>query len=178
MIRSIFPSLDGLRRKKSVVTLAAFEAYTVTAKASRLGKKEYRNNLRLMSTVFITGAGASFGDNIQVADKLHPATPTSPPLINGFFRKDLFEAVKYPPWVAEKDYPDAFKWIRVQVPAVGEIPIGEPPWDQINLEEVFTSVELYREFESPESDAGSMLRIIRNQLVRYISRILALCTQN
>jgi len=131
-----------------------------------------------MNTVYIVGAGASYGDNIEVKDAQHPATPTKPPMIRGFFRRSLLDAIRYEPNQIEKDYPDAFEWIRAQIPRTNGKPVGEPPWDQINLEEVFTAVELRREFESPESDAGARLRIVRNQLVGYITRILGLCTQN
>jgi hypothetical protein len=131
-----------------------------------------------MSTVYIVGAGGSYGDTIEVRDTKHPATPARPPMICGFFRREMFEAIGYEPAQAEKDYPDAFEWIRVENPKTDDKPVGEPPWDEVNLEEIFTAVELRREFESPESDAGARLRIIRNQLVRYITRILALCTQN
>lgn len=131
-----------------------------------------------MSTVFVTGAGASYGDSISIRDSKHPGSPMKPPLICGFFRKDLLDSIHYKPEEVEADYPEAFQWIRLEVPDTSGKPVGEPPWDQINLEEIFTAVELRREFESPESDAGARLRIIRNQLVRYIARILALCTQN
>lgn len=131
-----------------------------------------------MSTVYIVGAGGSHGDTIKIRDAKDPATPTNPPMISGFFRKKMFESIDYKPEQAEADYPDAFEWIRAEIPTTNGKPVGEPPWDQINLEEIFTAVELRREFESPESDAGAHLRIVRNQLVRYIARILALCTQN
>src|SRR5215813_13058034 len=125
-----------------------------------------------MSTVFIVGAGASFGDDILVREQTDLATPTKPPLICGFFRRQLFDSIQYKPKNAEGDYPDAFRWIRSQVPETGDKPVGEPPWDQVNLEEIFTGVELSREFESPESDEGAKLRIIRNQLIAYIAQIL------
>ena len=131
-----------------------------------------------MSAVYIVGAGASHGDTIKIRETKDFATPTKPPLICGFFRKEMFESVGYKPEQAEADYPGAFEWIRAEVPPTDDKPVGEPPWDQVNLEEVFTALELRREFESPESDAGAHLRVVRNQLVRYITRILALCTQN
>ena len=131
-----------------------------------------------MSTVYIVGAGGSHGDTIKVRDAKDSATPTRPPLICGFFRREMLESIGYGPERAEEDYPDAFEWIRVEAPTTDGKPVGEPPWDQINLEEIFTAVELRREFEAPESSAGAHLRIVRNQLVGYISRVLALCTQN
>jgi hypothetical protein len=131
-----------------------------------------------MSTVYVIGAGAAYGDTIRVKDVKHPARPTSPPLIRGFFCRELFESVQYSPEQAENDYQEAFEWIRTEVPQAANRPVGETPWDEINLEEICTAVELRREFESPESDAGARLRLIRNQLIRYITRILGLCTQN
>src|SRR5215471_12692978 len=123
-----------------------------------------------MSTVYIVGAGASYGDTIRVRNAKHPATPTKPPMICGFFRPEMFESLRYDPGDAEREYPNAFEWIRVEIPTLNDKPVGEPPWDQVNLEDIFTAVELRREFESPESDAGARLRIVRNQLVRYITR--------
>jgi hypothetical protein len=46
------------------------------------------------------------------------------------------------------------------------------------MEEVFTAVELRREFASPESTEGAGLLIVRNQLVSYIGLILGICTHN
>jgi hypothetical protein len=47
----------------------------------------------------------------------------------------------------------------------------------LDLDEIFTSVELEREFSGTESDQWARLTIIRNKLVRYIGRIVSLCTQ-
>jgi len=86
-----------------------------------------------MSTVFILGAGASYGDDILARDPKYPATPTRPPLIYGFFCKELFESIHYKPEQAEEDYPDAFHWIRSELPETDDKPVGEPPWDQSAL---------------------------------------------
>src|SRR5256885_14975481 len=112
-----------------------------------------------MSTVYVVGAGASYGDAIKIKDEKHLAitTPTAPPMIRGFFRKELLASIRYSPQQVVLDFPDAFRWIRAEVPRTKDIPVGESPWDQINIEEIFTAVELRHEFESPESDEGANL---------------------
>lgn len=55
--------------------------------------------------------------------------------------------------------------------------MGEGRWANLNIEDVFTSIELDRESRSPESDAGGKLTVIRNKLVRYLWRVIASCTQ-
>jgi hypothetical protein len=76
----------------------------------------------------------------------------------------------------EKDFRDAFDYIRFLKRITD--PPGDGSWKTVNLEEVFTFIELEREYRGQESDHGAKLTLIRNQLVRYISRMLALCTQN
>jgi hypothetical protein len=56
--------------------------------------------------------------------------------------------------------------------------VGTGRWEELNLEDVFTSIELDREFEGPESDAGSWSILRRNALIRYIGRMLGLSTLN
>jgi hypothetical protein len=133
-----------------------------------------------MSTVFVIGAGASHGDKLVIRDEKEAGgKPTPPPLIRGFFKKALLTSIGYPPEDALAEFPNAFEWIRTDFPeVVDDKPLGEPEWESLNLEEVFTALELRREFESPESSAGARLLIARNQLVGYITRIIALCTFN
>jgi hypothetical protein len=130
-----------------------------------------------MSIVYVLGAGASFGERLTAPDNcpdfVKKSTAT-PPLIRSFFRRSLFEGINYPGEMAEKDFPRAFEYMR-RTRMIKE-PVGEGPWNELNIEEVFTSVELDREFQSPESDAGAELILIRNQLIRYIWRIIGYCT--
>jgi hypothetical protein len=127
--------------------------------------------------VYILGAGASHGENLHALDDF-PAAARSmarPPLVNGFFLRELWDEIGYDGATVEKDFPDAFGYIRhlKQI----EDPPGEGAWRNVDLEEIFTFIELEREYRGQESDHGAKLTIIRNQLVRYISRILGCCTQ-
>jgi len=96
-----------------------------------------------------------------------------PPMTNGFFAKDLLEALAYPE--AEQDFGEVVDYIRATKLLTDEF--GEGSWKTIDLEEVFTSLEIGREFQNSESDESALLLLTRNKLVRYIRRIIGLCTQ-
>lgn len=122
------------------------------------------------------GAGASYGEHLVKVREEAPGQNANPPLVNGFFDSELWNRVEY--LTAEQDFREAFQWINTTHLRGAEVPIGQGRWRELNLEEIFTWLELRREFESPESTDGAKLRIIRNQLVGYICRIISLCTQN
>ena len=131
-----------------------------------------------MSVVFVFGAGASYGDTLRPESDNPAAQPTNnanPPLTTGFFSGNLYASIRYPGNQAEQDFHEVFEYIRDQA-AISD-PVGEGRWMTLNLEDVFTTVELHREFLSPDSDASGRLVVIRNKLVRYIWRIIATCTQ-
>jgi hypothetical protein len=130
-----------------------------------------------VSTVYILGAGASHGDKLIPIEMIPPppATPTPTPLVNGFFTQKLYASINYPGGTAERDYPEAFGYIR-RTRLLTEA-VGEGAWDRLDLEQVFTSIELERSFSNPDSDEVARATLIRNQLVRYIQRILSQCTQ-
>jgi hypothetical protein len=127
-----------------------------------------------MSTVYVIGAGASFGESLKpltnAPGKLqsHP-----PPLTNGFFDRSLLNAVGYEG--AEQDCPHVFDHIRRT--GLLDDAFGEGDWKNLDLEAVFSALEVEREFQNPESDEGARLLLVRNELVRYIRRILGLCTR-
>ncbi len=130
-----------------------------------------------MGIVYVLGAGTSHGDRLATLESAPPGAPTtgaSPPLVKGFFAKDLYDAMHYTGADAERDFPDAFAYIRRSKEIAD--PVGEGQWRELDLEQIFTSIELEREFRSPESDEASRTVLIRNQLVRYIKRVLSLCT--
>ena len=54
---------------------------------------------------------------------------------------------------------------------------GEGKWHTINLQEVFTALEVEPDFKNTEGDLGAHLLLARNELVRYIRRIIGFCTQ-
>ena len=96
-----------------------------------------------------------------------------PPLTNGFFAGELLHAIAYEQ--AEQDFPEAMQYVR-RIRLV-EDRFGEGKWHTINLQEVFTALEVEREFQNTESDLGAHLPPARNELVRYIRRIIGFCTQ-
>jgi hypothetical protein len=130
-----------------------------------------------LSVVFILGKGASYGESLVVIAPAAapPATPTPPPLANGFFRMALFDSIHYEGATAERDFPEAFDYIRRS--RLLTDPVGMGDWQTLDLEQIFTSIELERAFSNPESDRAAKATLVRNQLVRYVQRILSMCTQ-
>lgn len=130
-----------------------------------------------MSIVYVLGAGASFGEKLVIPENcpdFAKKATASPPLLDGFFKRSLFGQIHYPGGDAERDFPRAFEYIRRM--KLLDAPVGQGAWEELNIEEVFTSIELDREFQSPDSDEGASLTISRNQLIRYIWRVIGLCT--
>ena len=89
-------------------------------------------------------------------------------MTTGFFCGEFLDSIAYAPADIEKDFSDALKYIR-WLKQIGEkVPVGEGPWNAIDLEEILTSIELSREFQGVDSDAGAQYVLIRNKLVRYL----------
>jgi len=130
-----------------------------------------------MSTVYVIGAGASRGESLSTITNLPAGIPAlhthPPPVTDGFFDRDLLNALGYPE--AEQDFADVVGYIRGARLLVDAF--GDGSWKTIDLEEVFTSLEVEREFHNPESDEGARLLLLGNKLIRYIRRIIGLCTQ-
>src|SRR5712692_9176648 len=104
-------------------------------------------SIRSMSTVFIVGAGASHGDEIIFNGTTITTNRPQPPLINGFFGQELFAKTRYTANEAESEFQHAFDWIRADFPEiVKDTRVGDPTWNHLNMEEVFTAVELRRDF--------------------------------
>ena len=129
------------------------------------------------NTVYVIGAGASYGESLVPLPNLPAGHPElrhhQPPLTNGFFARELLDAIAY--GQAEQDFPEVIQYIRRT--RLVEDRFGEGKWQTINLEEVFTALEVEREFQNPESDLGAHLLLVRNKLVRYIRRIIGFCSQ-
>ncbi len=131
-----------------------------------------------MSVVFIFGAGASYGEQLVPLsnDPMgQPRNSATPPLATGFFSKGLFDSIGYASNQAQKDFKQVFEYIQESF-AISEA-LGEGRWAELNIEEVFTSVELRREFMGPEGDAWARATVIRNDLARYLWRVISYCTQ-
>src|SRR5271157_1330937 len=132
-----------------------------------------------MSVVFAFGAGASYGERLEPLSNEpmgQPKNSAAPPLSTGFFSKGLFDSIGYGSNQAEKDFKQVFEYIQESF-AVSEA-LGEGRWAELNIEEVFTSVELRREFMEPEGDAWARATVIRNDLARYLWRVISYCTQS
>jgi hypothetical protein len=94
-------------------------------------------------------------------------------LTNGFFAGELLHAIAYEQ--AEQDFPEAMQYVR-RIRLV-EDRFGEGKWHTINLQEVFTALEVEREFQNTEGNLGVHLLLARDEPVRYIRRIIGFCTQ-
>lgn len=131
-----------------------------------------------MPTVFVFGAGASHGENLQSTYvRLMPRPgPVSPPLSTGFFTEALYKSIRYDVEQAQKDYPDVFGYIRARFAIDDEL--GRGRWMDLNIEDVFSSIEVHREFVTPEGDAHARLTLTRNSLTRYIQHIIGFCTRS
>jgi len=129
--------------------------------------------------VFILGAGASHGESLSAyVDGPPPLcrTNATPPITTGFFNGDFLGSIGYRPEDAEKDFSEAFVYIRWLEQIGKDVPVGEGSWNTVDLEEILTSVELSREFQGLDSDAGAQYVLIRNKLIRYLWRVIAYCT--
>lgn len=131
-----------------------------------------------MSIVYVLGAGASYGENLQPINRGLPASRATPPITTGFFSNDLLAKLGYKPETLEKEFPNLLNWIRFMHLGNRQEPFGEGEWKSINIEDVFTWLEIRREFESLESSPGAKLLMWRAELISYIFRIIGLCTKN
>lgn len=132
-----------------------------------------------MSFVYIIGAGASYGEKLVPQTGSTTTTgpsPPTPPMATGFFDGEFLRKVGYDPADAEKDFSHAFEYIRWLKQVGKTVPVGEGPWASMNLEEIFTSIELSREFHGSESGPGARYVLIRDSLTRYVWKMISLCT--
>ena len=130
-----------------------------------------------MSIVYILGAGASHGEKLVAIHQDRPGSLSAPPTTSNFFSHQLLESTRYQPDDVQKDYENLINWIK-WLHLGQDIPVGEGDWNSINIEDVFTWLEIRREFENAESYAGGKVLLIRNELLSYIRRIIGLCTVN
>jgi len=125
---------------------------------------------------FVLGAGASHGDHLKKRCPTLPS-PFSPPTSLGFFDAEQLKGIDYFSKFSESDFPRALKFIR-DLYQINMEPLGEGAWRSVDIERVFTFVELEREFMSLESNRAAELTLVRNELTAYVQKVLALCTQN
>lgn len=127
-----------------------------------------------MPTVFVFGAGASNGESLSLVRPAGRAGPLCPPLSTGFFREALYESLGLGTKTFEHAYADVLDYIRANFAIRDEF--GRGGWADLNIEDVFSSIELHREFVSPDSDAHGRLTLKRNLLTRYIQSVIGFCT--
>ena len=129
-----------------------------------------------MKTVYVIGSGASFSDELYFQEKgvTRPLCP--PPMIRGFFSAALLEQLGREALGVEKQFGDMVGYIRRFHLQRDAGPFGVGAWERLDLEDVFTSVEIDREFYPPSSTKYAELQIVRNQLIDYIRMVIGLCT--
>jgi hypothetical protein len=140
----------------------------------------------MAQTVYVLGAGASYGDTLRMSDEqrwrqvckkdrdteIDPATATNPPLITGFFdAKYLWWS--YPERI-EKLYPEMVNYIRRRWGIKGAF--GTDDWLSVNLEDVFTSAAIDLEFNPDGTNEHAKSQLLLNQIKRHVSFILGRCT--
>ena len=131
-----------------------------------------------MIVVFVFGTGASHGEQLVPLfdDPMRqPTNRAAPPLATGFFSKALYDSIGYAANQAEGDFRPMFDHIRESF-AIPDA-VGEGRWADLNIEEVFTNLELLREFLGRDGDAWAKATVARNDLARYLWRIISYCTQ-
>jgi hypothetical protein len=131
-----------------------------------------------MSIVYVLGAGASYGERFTPLDTKYPHSTVTPPITTGFFSQDLIGALKQDPNAIGEEFKELLTWITGTCLAPRNQHFGEGEWKSLNIEDVFTRLEICREFENPAGRTGASLLVIRNQLLDYIRRIIGLCTRN
>lgn len=128
-----------------------------------------------MAVVYVIGAGASCGECLHLCPGPQTTIYPNPPLARGFFDGDLWGALGYAPDQVERNFGEAFEYIRRTRPTL-PAEAGSASWKELDLENLLTSIELEREFRNAGSDETGFLLRAHNKMVRFTWRILALCT--
>jgi hypothetical protein len=140
-----------------------------------------------MSSVYVIGAGASYGEILKRLPDVpsgppgsHPLAnlnPHAPPMTRGFFDSRLLDVLMEPgdKRGLEQEFKQVITHIRDAKLIDGAF--GQGAWKELDLEEIFTSIEVEREFQNPETDRGAELLLVRNGLIRYVRRVIGLCTR-
>jgi hypothetical protein len=158
-----------------------------------------------VSTVYVIGAGASYGDTlflpsdrnspgfVEAFDKIGvsvcratstdntPSTSCRPTrrLRNPPLAKGFFDGALLDALdyrKAEQDFNLLTDHIRRHTTGPLSDEFGARGWKTLDIEELLTSIEIEREFNNPESNEGAKLVLVRNELLRYIRQIIAFCT--
>jgi hypothetical protein len=125
-------------------------------------------------TVFVLGAGASYGDTLQFHSGYTGETtapPPNPPLSNQFFDAEHLHGE---PEHVEKEYARLVAHIRNHWGI--DRPFGDPPWTALSIEEVFTSLALLNDFSPAGTSEKAISQLLLNDLTRYIRRSIGYST--
>lgn len=120
---------------------------------------------RIDKTVFILGAGASYGDTlVDFGDDKE--TTARIPLSNQFFRPEFLEGEIE---VIKRDYSALLEYIKTDWN--NNWPFGSGSWEHLNLEDVFTSLAIENEFAPSDTDGKAKAQLRLNSLKKYIREI-------
>jgi hypothetical protein len=128
----------------------------------------------MSNTVFVLGAGASFGDTLRFGRGYKgdvSETPPNPPLANQFF--DSAHVNGESDAVEENNW-ELFRYIRNQW-GITE-PLGTRPWESLSIEDVFSSLALLHDFSPVGTNEHARSRLLLNRLTGYIRRSISLST--
>ncbi|MDX6577836.1 MAG: hypothetical protein QOE96_3789 [Blastocatellia bacterium] len=117
-------------------------------------------------TVFILGAGASYGDTLVDFDD-DKETDCRIPLTNQFFRPEFLggeiEDIK-------REYSDLIEYIKTDWN--NNWPLGSGRWEHLNLEDVFTSLAIENEFAPSDTDEKAKTQLRLNNFKKYIRKLI------
>jgi hypothetical protein len=125
-------------------------------------------------TVFVLGAGASFGDTLCFPRDYsgdHSQTPPNPPLTNQFFDAPHLNGT---PEEVEKQNAPLFAHIRQHWGITD--PPGTEAWNTLSIEDVFSSLAILNDFSPAGTDEKALSQLLLNDLNKYIRRTLSMST--
>jgi hypothetical protein len=124
----------------------------------------------------VIGAGASYGDHLERLEHgpIRPRAPVNPPLADGFFRQEFLSRLGYEFPALWNLFPEGLNYISENLVLRKDTP---DDWESIDLEKIFTSLELDREFWGVESNYGAHCTLAQNQLLTLITKLLAVGTK-
>jgi hypothetical protein len=124
-------------------------------------------------TVFVLGAGASFGDTLRFnpgSNDEHTEIPPQPPLTHQFFDAQHLNGE---PAEIEERFGPLFRHIR-QNWNINE-PLGSAAWSNLSIEDV-SSLAILNDFSPFGTDQKALSQIYLNDLTQYIRRGIGIST--
>lgn len=126
-------------------------------------------------SVFVLGAGASFGDtlitfeepNEKAKEEEEVPEPPNPPLICNFFDSEFLNS---DPDTVEKINWNLVQYIKQRWGITD--PFATGMWKNLSLEDVFTHVAIDNEFLPEGSSQKARAQLLLNELKNYIRRII------